>query len=75
MTSLEKAIDLHNKFYNTSTHQNSVSVRLAIAKKSALIAVNEILEYTKEPIFPMGGATGYDYDSYLEEVKAEIERL
>lgn len=48
---------------------------LRVAKICALIVVNEVLEATKEAIFPMGGATGFDYDSYWLDVKAEIERL
>jgi hypothetical protein len=45
------------------------------AKKFATIAVNEVLEATKEAVLPMGGATGYDYDSYWLDVKSEIEKL
>ena len=50
-----------------------------LAKQCALIAVDELLEYTKESRFPMNSGYGfhkpYDYDEYLLEVKEEIEKL
>lgn len=48
---------------------------LRVAKICALALVNEVLEATKEAVLPMGGATGYDYDTYWLAVKAEIEKL
>jgi len=48
---------------------------LRVAKICALVVVNEVLEETKEPVFPMAGATGWDYDTYWLDVKAEIEKL
>jgi hypothetical protein len=49
------------------------------AKQCALIAVDELLDYTKESRFPMNSGESfhepYDYDEYLLEVKEEIEKL
>ena len=50
-----------------------------LAKQCALIAVDELLDYTKESRFPMNSGESfhepYDYDEYLLEVKEEIEKL
>ena len=67
MTSKEKAIELYNKFYNTSSHPHHVESRQQFAKQCALIAVDEILKvafYTNDEI----------YNFYLE-VKQELENL
>jgi hypothetical protein len=67
MTSKEKAIELYNKFYNTSSHPHHIESRQQIAKECALIAVDEILKvafYANDEI----------YNFYLE-VKQEISNL
>ena len=77
MTPKEKAEELFNKFYS-SKHRPSMSrARQAHAKECALIAVNEILDFTKQPQFPMGitFGNGYDYDGYWIDVKIEIEMM
>jgi len=65
MTPKEKAIELYNKFYNTSSHPHHVESRKNNAKQYALIAVDEMINVcywntTKE---------------FLLEVKKEIEAL
>lgn len=67
MTAKEKAIELYNKFYNTSSHPHHVETRQQIAKQCALIAVDEILQlavWINEMIY-----------EYWQEVKQEIEKL
>ena len=66
MTPKEKAIQLYNKFYNTSSHPHHVETRQQIAKQCALIAVDEILNVIEVP------STEY---KYWQEVKQEIEKL
>jgi hypothetical protein len=66
MTPKEKAIELYNKFYNTSSHPHHVETRQQIAKQCALIAVDEILNVIEVP------STEY---KYWQEVKQEIEKL
>ena len=39
----EMALDLFNKFYNTSIHNNSVDVRRFIAKEHSKLCVKEVL--------------------------------
>ena len=83
MSPKEKAKVLVDKFQDKieidfeqySNYFIQIELSIKEAKDCAIIAVDEILEYTKEPVFPMGGATGYDYDGYWEEVKVEIELL
>jgi hypothetical protein len=69
MTPKEKAIELYNNFYNTSTHPHHVESRQQFAKQCALIAVDEILNVI---------IGSYDYELekiYWQEVKQEIEKL
>jgi hypothetical protein len=65
MTPKEKAKELYNKFYSTSSHPHHVESRKNNAKQCALIAVDEMINVcywntTKE---------------FLLEVKKEIELL
>ena len=78
----EKAKELVWKYYHKLEHTISdeySKVDWEIAKECAIIAVDEILDYTKKARFPMN--SGYDfhepyyYDEYLLEVKEEIEKL
>ena len=70
MTPQEKSKNLVNKFYTTSIHSNSVEVRRDVAKKSALIAVDEILNHHSQE------QGLYRIDQYYwQEVKTEIEKL
>ena len=72
MTPKEKAIELYNKFYNTSSHPHHVESRKNNAKQCALIAVDEIIK--SNPI-------KFDEDDnciasyWWKEVKQEIEAL
>lgn len=72
MTPKEKAIELVEKFYKQmlkrqpkTNYQDAIPV--------AIIAVKEMLDYTKEARLPMGGSeTSFDYDGFLEETKTEL---
>ena len=72
MTPKEKAKELYNKFYNTSSHPHHVESRKNNAKQCALIAVDEIIK--SNPI-------KFDEDDnciasyWWKEVKQEIEKL
>jgi len=70
MTPKEKAKELYNKMYSTTTHPNSVEVRKEYAKQYALIAVDEILKDREE----IDGMRIIN-DPYWLEVKQEIENL
>jgi hypothetical protein len=65
----EKAIDLYNKFYNTSSHPHHVETRQQIAKQCAMIAVDEIIEFMSPMVH---SKQAYDY---WDEVKEEIKKL
>jgi hypothetical protein len=68
METREIAIELYNKFYNTSSHPHHVETRQQIAKQCALIAVDEIIKELKN--------FGLKYSvEWWEEVKKEIEKL
>ncbi len=73
MTPKEKAIELYNKFYNTSSHPHHVESRKNNAKQCALIAVDEILSDYKN--YLMHENTEYKGLMYWQEVKQEIELL
>ena len=75
MTPKEKAIELYNKFYNTSSHPHHVETRQQIAKQCAMIAVDEIIEYLQYKWDTIGFAEYLiDMNEYIE-VKQEIEKL
>ena len=68
MESKEKAIELYNNFYNTSSHSHHVESRQYFAKQCSLIAVNEIIIELKN--------LGLKYlVEWWEEVKQEINKL
>ena len=82
MTAKEEALELYNKFYNTSTHPHHVETRQQIAKQSALIAIEFAekqfdkyccaemgLHWTKDDERTDGS---YDHFRYL---KQELEKL
>jgi hypothetical protein len=77
MTPKEKAIELVTKYYGHFT------AHMSIAKKCALITVNEILELkeTQEEYqiqYDNGEWSreiGYRYSKYWQEVKQELELL
>lgn len=78
MDAKEKAKELVNKLYQPLgyLHCKTTSRNMwEYAKYRAIEFVDEILEYTKEPVLPMAGISGYQYDTYLLDVKREIERL
>lgn len=68
MIAKEKAIDLYNKFYNTSSHPYHVESRQQFAKQCALIAADEIIEFMSPMV---NSKQAYDY---WDEVKQEIEK-
>jgi hypothetical protein len=79
MTPKEKAKELYNKFYNTSSHPHHVESRKNNAKQCALIAVDEILKSNEDwnleqNIWCDTGFFG-DCQMYWIAVKQEIEAL
>jgi hypothetical protein len=80
MTAKEKAQELISKFYFFKLPEDK---RLLIdnSKQCALIAVEEVLEWTKKPIlknhFPRstGELTKWEYSGFWLSVKEEIEKL
>ena len=69
MTPKEKAKELYNKFYNTSSHPHHVESRKNNAKQCVLIAVDEIMNVI---------IGSYDYELekiYWQDVKNEILAL
>ncbi len=78
MTPKEKAIELYNKFYNTSSHPHHVESRKNNAKQCALIAVDEMIEIYVSACVAMGMPkedAEKQQSKYLQEVKKEIELL
>ena len=79
MTPKEKAKELYNKVYNTSSHPHHVESRKNNAKQCALIAVDEILKSNEDwnleqNIWCDTGFFG-DCQMYWIAVKQEIEAL
>ena len=68
MTPKEKAEELVNKYFDTIMSFLTDNMKKMNAKKCALIAVDEVLTYSKAHGFI--GLT-----EYYEEVKQEIEKL
>ncbi len=69
MTPKDKAKELYNKFYNTSSHPHHVESRKNNAKQCVLIAVDEIMNVI---------VGSYDYELekiYWQDVKNEILAL
>jgi hypothetical protein len=66
MTPKEKAKELYNKFYNTSSHPHHVESRKNNAKQCALIAVDEMIKELERCFI---------HNEYWQEVKQEIEKL
>ena len=71
MTPKEKAIELYNNFYNTSSHPHHVESRQQFAKQCALLAVDEILEVLELIDTP----TTISFCYWYHEVKQEIANL
>jgi len=83
MTPKEKAIELVDKFYQTTPNEYFVNEPIGIkgryksweqAKQCALIAVDEILKLENNNGFYFDG-TNVTSISYWQEVKQEIENL
>ena len=72
MTPKEKANELYNKLYNTSSHPHHVESRKNNAKQCALIAVEEIIKAL--PPFSYGLEFVAKID-FWTNVKQEIEKL
>jgi len=72
MTPKEKAQELYNKFYNTSSHPHHVESRKNNAKECALIAVDEII--ASNPNLKWFVKLD-DSIKYWQDVKNEIELL
>ena len=75
MRGKEKAIDLYNKFYDTSSHPHHVESRKQFAKQCALIAVDEMISFSKRTFSFIHPELEGPSVRYLEEVKQEIEKL
>jgi len=80
MTPKEKAKELYNKFYNTSSHPHHVESRKNNAKQCALIVVDEILKASPTNPLKSGYIELYsdmvdECIEYWQEVKTEIEAL
>ena len=73
MTPKDKAIELYNKFYNTSSHPHHIESRKDNAKQYTLIAVDEILLIA--PMMHMEGFGNLTIREYYKKVKQEIEKL
>ena len=76
MTPKEKAIDLMAGFYDIKSNEPDYGMEREMAKKCALIAVDEILN--SNPSYYDYGSNGWvliDNSEYWEEVKKEIEKL
>ena len=80
MTAKEKALELFDKYFllhESATDENGVWVLSALnrglAKKCALIAVDEILEAITFNMYDDEDYNKEDY--YWEQVKIEIEKL
>jgi len=69
MTPKEKAKELINKYFDVIPHRHTSR---KLAKKCAIIAVEEIMEATQK--FTLKGKSHPIY-VYYEEVKQEIEKL
>ena len=73
MTPKEKAIELFDKMFEPNNHymNKNIEIDKIIAKECALIAVDELIEFTYN-------YTDYNEKStkeYWQEVKHEIEKL
>ena len=77
----EKAKELYDKMLQWQTDSNIYiqrNITSINAKKSSLIAVEEILDITKRPTYNQDNwneITGFRYDKFWSEVKHEIEQL
>lgn len=69
MTPKEKAQELVQRFIDEAYAETTEQLYTPIAKKAALIAVDEINKYVDDSKLP------YPYNEYWEEVKQEIENL
>ena len=76
MTPKEKAIDLTADFYDIKSNEPDYGMEWEMAKKSALIAVDEILkEFNSDELYSSGENNINDFRTYWQEVKEEIENL
>lgn len=73
MSPKEKAIELYNKLYDTSSHPHHIETRQQIAKQCALIAVDEILNLNHIITFRRN-MREMEYE-FWQEVKQEIKKL
>ena len=77
MTAKDKARDLCDDFYDIKSNEPDYGIEWEMAKKCALIAVDEILK--TDPMIENGiSDAGFDYkpnDDYWYEVKSEIDKL
>jgi hypothetical protein len=82
MTPKEKAIEIYDNFYllhQSATDENGVlfisALNKGLAKKCALIAVDEIMKAIYNEDFDGHLRDEYDAATYWNEVKNEIEKL
>jgi hypothetical protein len=80
----EKAKELFDKFYLIPELNGSCIITKHSAKQCAIIAINEMLEFTKQTVvssLTIWTEEGHfreettHYNSYLVDVKQEIEKL
>ena len=70
MTPKEKAIDLTADFYDIKSNEPDYGMEWEMAKKCALIAVDEILNSR-----PSITESQVEYQNFWQEVKQEINKL
>jgi hypothetical protein len=75
MTPKEKAQELYNKFYNTSSHQHHVESRKDNAKQCALMLVDEMIKVFNPENWGLEIYNAFEGLKYWKEVKQEIELL
>lgn len=81
MTQKEKAIELMQKYYETTIAGTEEKVQKFLVKQQSIIAVDEVIKvcpyYSKDNLCTLDEirASDYEFVSYWEEVKQEIEKL
>jgi hypothetical protein len=69
MTPKEKAIDLIDRYYSLFSLELDNTIDITEAQECALIVVDEILEFIEDE------RQGFNWKTYYQEVKQEIEKL
>ena len=71
------AIVLYNKFYEVTSHSNSVEVRKESAKKNAMLCVEELIKHVGEALGSTDTLHFYETAQYrfYKNAIIEIEKL